>query len=295
MPAKFVVVPQWQGSASSRAMRLIDGADAIRGDLPSGATRSVEVPLGAGDAVATGVHRYSTLAVVRERTALALDQLAPDDVPVLIGGDCGVELAGVTRAIERARAGDRRLGLVWFDAHPDLHTAATSESGAFSGMVLRALLGEGTDGLTAPAGLGHADVVLVGARTVDEAEDAYVAEHGVRLLPPDASAEQVAEAAAEWDEVYVHVDLDVLDPGEFEGLLDPQPFGMAPAALMAAITAAVTGRRLAGAGVAMFAPASLDAAGRDMPTILRILSAITASTRPPRPTPAPSAPDDVAA
>jgi arginase len=295
MPAKFVVVPQWQGSSSSRAMRLIDGAEAIRGDLPSGATRSVEVPLGAGDAVATGVHRYSTLAVVRERTALALDGLAPDDVPVLIGGDCGVELAGVARAIEQARAAGRRLGVVWFDAHPDLHTVATSDSGAFSGMVLRALLGEGVDGLTAPVGLEPADVVLVGTRTVDEAEDAFLAGSGVRLLPPDASAEQVGEAAAGWDEIYVHVDLDVLDPVEFEGLLDPQPFGMAPAALTAAITAAVGGRRLAGAGVAMFAPASEEAAGRDLPTILRILSAITASTRAPRPAPAPSATEDGAA
>jgi arginase len=295
MPAKFVVVPQWQGSSSSRAMRLIDGAEAIRGDLPIGATRSVEVPLGAGDAVATGIHRYSTLAVVRERTALALEELAPGEVPVLIGGDCGVELAGVTRAAERARAEGRRLGLVWFDAHPDLHTVATSESGAFSGMVLRALLGDGVDGLTAPVRLEPADVVLVGTRTVDEAEDAFLTEHGIRLLPPDASPEQIGEAAADWEEVYVHVDLDVLDPGEFEGLLDPQPFGMAPAAVTAAITAVLAGRRLAGAGVAMFAPASEDAAGRDLPTILRILSAITASTRPPRPAPAQSTAEDGAA
>jgi arginase len=288
MPAKFVVVPQWQGSSSSRAMRLIDGAEAIRGDLPSAATRTVEVPLGAGDAVATGVHRYSTLAVVRERTALVLDELEPDDVPVLIGGDCGVEVAGVARALERARAAGRRLGVVWFDAHPDLHSPATSESGAFAGMVLRAVLGEGADGLTVPAGLQPADVVLVGARTVDEAEDRYVAEHGVRLLPPDARPEQLAAAAEGWEDVYVHVDLDVLDPGDFEGVLDPLPFGMAPATVTAAITAALDGRRLAGAGIAMFAPASPDAAGRDLPTILRILSAITASTRAPRPAPSES-------
>jgi arginase len=295
MPAKFIVVPQWQGSSSSRAMRLIDGAEAIRGDLPSSATRTVEVPLGAGDSVATGVHRYSTLAVVRERTALVLDDLAPDDVPVLIGGDCGVELAGVTRALGRAQAAGRRLGLLWFDAHPDLHTVATSDSGAFSGMVLRALLGEGVDGLTAPAGLDAADVVLVGTRTVDEAEDAWLTERGLRMLPPDASAEQVAEAAEGWDEVYVHVDLDVLDPVEFEGLLDPQPFGMAPGAVGAAITAALTGRRLAGAGIAMFAPASADAAARDLPTILRLLSAITASTRAPRAVQPPSETEDGAA
>jgi arginase len=279
MPAKFVVVPQWQGASSSRAMRLVDGAEAIRGDLPMAATRVVEVPLGAGDAVETGVSRYSTLAVVRERTALALGIVGPDDVPVLIGGDCAIELAGVVRALERARAAGRRLGLVWFDAHPDLHSPESSTTGAFAGMVLRALLGDGADGLTATPSLAPDDVVVVGVRSVDDAEDAWAAEHGVTMLPVEATPEQVAAAAAGWDEVYVHVDLDVLDPATFEGLLDPQPFGMEPAALTAAIAAAVSGRRLAGAGLAMFAPASDDAAARDLPTILRILSAITAPTR----------------
>jgi len=239
------------------------------------------VPLGAGDAVATGVSRYSTLAVVRERTAHALTQFGPDDVPVLIGGDCAVELAGVVRAVERARAAGRRLGLVWFDAHPDLNSPDSSASGAFAGMVLRALLGDGADGLTAEPSLQPEDVVVVGARSVEDAEDAWAAEHGLPMLPVEATPEQVAQAAAGWEEVYVHVDLDVLDPASFEGLLDPQPFGMEPAALTAAITAAVGDRRLAGAGLAMFAPSSEDAAARDLPTILRILSAITASTRTP--------------
>src|ERR1700712_4375011 len=128
MPASFVVVPQWQGSSSSRAMRLIDGAEAIRGDLPSSATIVVDVPLGAGDAVGTGVPRYSAVATVRDRVRTALDAVAADDLPVVIGGDCGVELAAVERAVQSAEARGARLGLVWFDAHPDLNTVATSPS-----------------------------------------------------------------------------------------------------------------------------------------------------------------------
>jgi arginase len=69
---------------------------------------------------------------------------------------------------------------------------------------------------------------------------------------------------------------------------------MAPAAVSTAITAVLAGRRLAGAGIAMFAPASADAAARDLPTILRLLSAITASTRAPRAA-APSDTEDGAA
>ncbi len=42
---RFLVVPQWQGSPAARAMHLIDGAEAIAGDLPRGATVRVDVPV----------------------------------------------------------------------------------------------------------------------------------------------------------------------------------------------------------------------------------------------------------
>ena len=70
--ATFMVVPAWQGSGSSRAMRLIDGADAIRGDLPASATILVDVPVEAGESLETGVHRLSSLTVIRERQLAAL-------------------------------------------------------------------------------------------------------------------------------------------------------------------------------------------------------------------------------
>lgn len=262
-------------------MRLIDGAEAIRGDLPSGSTAVVEIPLGAGDAVGTGVHRYSTLAVVRERLTMALDAIDETDTPVVIGGDCGVELAAVEHAAAAARARGARLGLLWFDAHPDLNVPAGSPSGAFCGMVLRALLGDGAAGLVAVPPVDPADVVLAGTRALDPDEAEYIEDAGI----PVVAAEEVGEdlpaliAARGFDEVYIHIDLDVLDPGEFDGLADPQPFGIGLAALTAAITGVLATTRLAGAGITMFAPSSPDAATTDLPPILRILSALTAATR----------------
>lgn len=280
MAAKFVVVPQWQGSASSRSMRLIDGAEAIRGDLPSSATTTVEIPLGAGDAVDTGVHRYSTLAVVRERLSMALQNLDPADTPIVVGGDCGVELAAVEHAAGIARAAGDRLGLVWFDANPDLHTPDSSPSGAFCGMVLRALLGDGAPGLVAEQAVAPGDVVLIGTRSEDDGEAAYLASTPIRMVRAE-ELDQVADAvdALDCDRVYVHIDLDVLDPGEFAGLTDPQPFGVSLADLTKAITDAVGSRRLGGAGIAMFAPATPAAANPDLPAVLRILSALTAPVR----------------
>ncbi len=57
--ARFIVAPQWQGSSSSRAMQLIDGAEAIAGDLPRGSTTVLDAPTEAGDAQGTRVHRLS--------------------------------------------------------------------------------------------------------------------------------------------------------------------------------------------------------------------------------------------
>ncbi|MGN6126684.1 MAG: arginase family protein, partial [Humibacter sp.] len=58
---RFLIVPQWQGSSSSRAMQLIDGATAIAGDLPASATTFVDVPMEAGESLGTGVHRLSSI------------------------------------------------------------------------------------------------------------------------------------------------------------------------------------------------------------------------------------------
>ncbi len=266
MTATFVVVPQWQGSPSSRAMRLAEGAAAIRADLPSTATREVAVPLESGDAQGTGVARFSSLQLVRERLRDALDDIA--DTPIVIGGDCGVSSAAVAHAVERR--GD--LALIWFDAHPDLNTPDSSPSGAYGGMVLRSLLDE----QVVPAGR----VLLAGERSWDPAEDEFVAAVGIRAFSvdelTDAAALVEAVAASGAEAVYLHIDLDVLDPGEIAGLLDPEPFGLAASALVGAIKALRGRFDLAGATIAAYAPASPAEIVDDAPTILRIIGALAA-------------------
>src|SRR5690349_24652947 len=97
--ARFVIVPQWQGSPSARAMQLIDGAQAIAGDLPRNACTTIDVPLEAGEALETGVLRYSSL--IRTSDAL-VSELEANDAPVIVvGGDCGVGVAPVGVAAER--------------------------------------------------------------------------------------------------------------------------------------------------------------------------------------------------
>ena len=257
-------------------MRLVDGAAAIQGDLPFSATRLVDVPVEAGDALDTGVHRFSAIQQVRERHTRVLNDTT--DWALSIGGDCGIALAAVEHAA-RTHPGD--LAVVWFDAHPDLHTPESSPSGGFCGMALRAISGEGPTelGLAPASSVPLHNVVLAGIRDVDDAEDLLLQELSLvsmscsELTDPAALVAAVAQTGAK--HVFVHIDLDVLDPSALTGLNNLIPFGLSVADLGGAITALRAEFTLAGATITGFAPASPEAATDDLPSILRIIGALT--------------------
>jgi arginase len=250
-------------------MRLVDGADAILADLPAAATESIEVPLEAGDHEGTGIQRWSSIRLVRERLgrALAGPDREHDDPVIVIGGDCGVEYAGVDAVAARARP-----VLLWADAHADLNSPESSPSGAFHGMVLRALL---DDGVVAPE-----DVLLLGVRDLDVAEAEAIERFGLRRVAAHEMADAVAERAGDGSDalLYLHVDLDVLDPGVFTGVGFPAPFGLELGELCDALVAARGALPLGGAGLCEYAPAEGardDNAVDDSAAILRIIAAFT--------------------
>ncbi|GAA1748767.1 arginase family protein [Agromyces humatus] len=276
MPATFVVVPQWQGSVSARAMSHADGATAIQGDLPASTTIVVDVPTEAGESLGTGVQRYSTIRRVRESTDTALDRVP--DWAITIGGDCGAAVAGVAHAQARS-AGD--VAVLWLDAHPDLNTPESSPSGGFGGMALRAIVGDGPDGLALDESTRVAPgrLVLGGVRAVDDEERRFIDEHDVSMLTVEDLAEPagVVEALESTGagRVFVHIDLDVLDPSALAGLSYPMPFGIGAPELATLLRAVAARFPLAGASIAGFAPRSPEAASDDLPTILRLVAALT--------------------
>lgn len=264
MPVRFAVVPQWQGSGSSRAMQLVDGAEAIRGDLPRATTTTVEVPLEAGDAEGTGIARASALRIVRQRFAQAFEGV---DVPILtVGGDCSADYAGVAKA-----ASGGPFALVWLDAHPDANTRDSSPSRAFHGMVARSLVDDGV--------LPESALVYAGCRNLDPGEEEWIDGRAIPCLTVDDLAEPQrlvdAVTAVGTARVYLHIDLDVLDPSEIEGIGFPEPFGLSVEALIALIGALRARFELAGAALTEFSPASPAAAVEDLPAILRIVGALT--------------------
>ncbi|MEU4516259.1 arginase family protein [Nonomuraea wenchangensis] len=134
-------VPQWQGSASDRAPRLMAGARRAAGLVPADAVVTVPVVEAGGDKAA-GVRAFDVLVENQRLTREALAGI--DDRVITVGGDCAVDIAPIAAA--RARYGDA-LTVLWIDAHPDVYSPRTLPSGAFHGMVVRALLGDGPAGL----------------------------------------------------------------------------------------------------------------------------------------------------
>ncbi|GAA3005009.1 arginase family protein [Microbacterium aurantiacum] len=268
---RFIVVPQWQGSASSRAMQLIDGAEALAGDLPRPRTVVVDVPMEAGEALDTGVLRASSLRRIRAQLDAALELSAE---PVLtVGGDAGVAPAAIAHAAARCS----RLAVLWVAAHPALHDPSSSPSGAFETMALGAALGRTDAGLgLAPGTVAPERVLLAAARAADTAEETVAAALGIRsfMIPGDTDGLLAALSGVGADGLYVHVDVAALDPSAVTGMVRPVPFGPSVTELTAAVAGARERVPLVGASLSGYSPASAAVATDDLGPLLRIVGAL---------------------
>ncbi|WP_242088171.1 arginase family protein [Curtobacterium sp. DN_7.5] len=271
----FIVVGQWQGSASSRAMRLADGAAAIAADLPRASTTVVEVPPGAGDRLETAIARYTSVRSVAERVTEE-SSVAPE-APFVIGGD-GSAFLGATVGLD-----DDTL-IVRISGSSGYRPLNRAQPVAAESAALRVLVDRPDDLFPDLPVLPGSRVVVAGIRGVEDSEVAALDRAGIRHLDVDAATpEALAEtvAATGSGSVFVHVDLDVLDPSEVDGLLEPVPFGLDGAGLVALIQAATRGRRLLGAALTGFAPVDPDRAVDDLGVILRAVGALANAAKTP--------------
>lgn len=142
------------------------------------------------------------------------------DVPRVISGDCTTSL-GTIAGLQRAGI---EPGIVWLDAHGDVQTLETTASGYLGGMPLRLLVGYRPELLAASLGLkpvDESDVVLVDARDLDPPEVAYLEQARIRRC----AVADLPTIALPDRPLYVHVDADVLDPGDLSALRFPAPGG----------------------------------------------------------------------
>lgn len=139
-----------------------------------------------------------------------------------------------------------RVGLVYLDAHADFNTPETTLSGMLGGMDVAVAAGMCLERLRLKVGLDPAlptkYIVLGGLRDVDPLEQELLDRSDVEFLTTDdlrrSSPEidrQMERLGRLTDVIYVHVDMDVLDPNEVQGHSLRVPEGPTSAELAAAI------------------------------------------------------------
>ena len=174
-----------------------------------------------------GVLGLNSIAPRFRETIRKLQTIAPAKI-FMIGGTCGVEIAPVGYLNDRYQG---NLAVIWFDAHGDLNTPISSPSGHFHGMALRTLLGDGPVEYTGELQrfLRPQQVFLAGTRDLDPPEVAYCSEMAISISPseefvtPEILVRRIRERG--FKNVYLHLDLDVLNPESFPNSLMQTPGG----------------------------------------------------------------------
>jgi len=186
---------------------------------------------------------WERMAVLYERVGAVVAE--QDRPPFVVSGDCTTSL-GVLAGLQRA---GRDVGVVWFDAHADFHTEATTTSGYLGGMPLALAAGVGT--LTLPDRLGlrpvpESRIVLVDARDTDPGEYALLEKSAVTRRPvPQLDPDDLPAG-----DLYLHVDVDVCDPEQVPELLYPAPDGPSTSAVLNSVRAVVATGRVVAVGLA---------------------------------------------
>ncbi len=158
--------------------------------------------------------------------------------PLIIAGDHGS--AGGTIAGIKATYPDKRLGVVWIDAHADLHTPFTTPSGNIHGMPLATAINDDnleckindvdtstvelwsrlkTIGEVAPKILPQ-DLIFIAVRDTEAQENALIKRLGIKNYEVSEVIEkgtakvvsEIEDKLKDCDLIYISFDVDSMDP-----------------------------------------------------------------------------------
>jgi len=164
--------------------------------------------------------------------------LAAGRMPVMLGGDHSLAIGSIAAVADHCRRRDKRLRVLWLDAHTDFNTHEITPSGNLHGMPVTCLCGIGPPELTGIGGhipaMTPAEVKQIGIRSVDPAEKRLVKQHALDIYDmrhvDEVGMKTVMIAALsgldERTHLHVSFDVDVLDPGIAPGTGTPVPGGL---------------------------------------------------------------------
>lgn len=148
--------------------------------------------------------------------------------PLVLAGGC-LSSIGVVAGLQRM---GRDLGIVWIDAHGDFNTPESTPSGYWDGMSLAAVCGRSLPEIYKPVELRPVhfrNVVHLAGRAFDPEEVEDIRRLNLAVIPPGKICEeeslQQVKRCAEGKELYLHIDLDGIDPRDAPAVSFPEPNG----------------------------------------------------------------------
>ncbi len=170
--------------------------------------------------------------------------------PIVVGGDHSIAIGSVSGT--KMAFPEKRVGVIWIDAHADLHSPWTTPSGNVHGMPLALLMQIEKKGKNKPQvytldiwdrlmkigtngpKLLPADLVFIGLRDYEPEEEAILKEHDIKVITVETLRKKGAAAIVKetlahltaCDRIHVSFDVDVLDPSISLGTGTPVPNGL---------------------------------------------------------------------
>ena len=217
MDIQLIQVPYDSGHKDLRAGRgpghfLQNGLDNIlRGQGHTVASEQIEAKTSFTTEVGTGFELNRLLA---ERVNIAREK---GSFPIVLAGNCNSCLGTI------AGLREENLGVIWLDAHGDFNTPETTLSGFFDGMGLATAAGRCWKLLlqTIPGfrAISEENIVHIGGRDLDPEEEELMKQSELGLVPPSEAVHEVLDPifyrlSKRVKRIYLHVDMDILEPGE---------------------------------------------------------------------------------
>jgi len=203
--------------------------------------------------------------------------------PLILAGSCDVSksiLSGFDHA---------RCGVVWLDAHGDFNTPETTASGYFDGMSLAVITGHCYQNYWAQIGnsapIPESATLLLGVRDLDPCEEEGLARSSIQMVrwhegKPQSSVQAAFDnLALRVPEIYLHIDMDCLDPKVAPGVIfNPVPGGIVLSDIEDAIRAAFARFWVRACALAVFNP-DRDRDDKTLRTGLRIIEVVADAAR----------------
>ena len=217
-------------------------------------------------------------------------QIKAEVLPIGLMANCN-GLMGMLAGHQRAGPNWKplRVGLVWVDAHGDFNTPETSLSGMMGGMPVAISTGQclhhirRASGLEPPLPMSY--VTMVGVRDTDPMEQYLIDKHQISQITVDdvkrlspAIDMEMDRLSRITDIVYVHVDLDILDPDDIPGAGLPVENGPTADELAEALEVMFEYPDVKGFGMASY-PWSRDTERKGLKSVYRLVEGVVSGVK----------------